>query len=49
MILRLLRLGPDAFTEFIDILIETKQNDNIDLLSSTTWKFIYHSVNNSEF
>ena len=28
----LMRHGPNAFTQFIDILIETKQNDIVDLL-----------------
>jgi hypothetical protein len=27
--------GPKAFTQFIDILITTKQNDNVDLLLNT--------------
>jgi hypothetical protein len=30
-----LRRGPNTFTQFIDILIETKQNDIIDLLLNT--------------
>jgi len=33
--MRLLRRIPDAFTQFIDILIETKQNDKADLLLAT--------------
>jgi len=34
--MKLLRRGPDAFTQFIDILLETKQNDTVDLLLSIT-------------
>ena len=33
--MKLLRRGPNTFTQFIDILIETKQNDIIDLLLNT--------------
>ena len=34
--MKLLCRGPDAFTQFIDILIETKQNDIVVLLLATT-------------
>ena len=34
--MKLLRHCPDAFTQFIDILIKTKQNDIVDLLLSAT-------------
>jgi len=34
--MKLLRRGPSAFTEFIDILIETKLNYIVDLLLNTT-------------
>ena len=32
----ILRCSPDAATQFIDILIETKQNDNVVVLLTTT-------------
>ena len=32
----LMRHGPNTFTQFIDILIETKQNDIVNLLLNTT-------------
>ena len=34
--IKLLRLGPDIFTQFIDILIETKQNGIMVLLLIAT-------------
>ena len=34
--MRLRRRGPKAFTRFIDILIDTKQNDIVVLLLTTT-------------
>lgn len=34
--MRLLHRGPNAFTQFIDILIETKQNSIVDLLLNIT-------------
>jgi hypothetical protein len=34
--MKLLRRGPDAFTQFIDILIETKQDDIVVLILTTT-------------
>ena len=34
--MKLLRRGPDVFTQFIDILIETQQNVIVDLLLNTT-------------
>ena len=30
--MKLLRRGPNAFTQFIDILITTRQNDIVDML-----------------
>ena len=36
--MRLLRCGSNAFTQFADVLIETKQNDTVDLLLNTTWE-----------
>ena len=34
--MRFLRCGPNAFIQFIDVLIETKLNDIFDLLLNTT-------------
>jgi len=34
--MKLLLLEPDAFTQFIDVLIKTKQNDIVDLLLKNT-------------
>ena len=34
--IKLCRRGPQAFTQFIDILIETKQNDIVVLFLTTT-------------
>ena len=34
--MKLCRRGPQAFTQFIDILIETKQNDIVVLFLTTT-------------
>ena len=38
--MKLLRRGPHEFTQFIDILNETKQYDIVTLLLTITWTAI---------
>ena len=38
--MKLLRRGPDSFTQLIDILNETKQNDIVIMLLTTTQRVI---------
>ena len=36
--MKLLRRGPNAFTQFIDILITTRQNDIVDMLLNISFE-----------